>query len=127
MFTLHLSQDITINIAAWHAWHAVPGVDPKRDKPALVDDYCKALVTAPTLGVHIVTDIVTCGGIEKGMQYYAVWVLVALCRVAAVAGTAKREDFHPRIVGLTGTPEQVKKAGESSRKLAKWTKHADRI
>ena len=60
---------------------------------------------------------VTCGGIEKGMRTCSVLNLVA------VAG-AKREDFHPRIVGLTGTPEQVKKAGESStRKLAKWTKH----
>lgn len=40
-------------------------VDPKRDKPALVDDYCK--------------------------------------------------DFHPRIVGLTGTPEQVKKVSRAYR------------
>ncbi|CAK9026020.1 unnamed protein product [Durusdinium trenchii] len=40
-------------------------VDPKRDKPSLVDDYCK--------------------------------------------------DFHPRIVGLTGTPEQVKKVSRAYR------------
>lgn len=40
-------------------------IDPKRDKPALVDDYCK--------------------------------------------------DFHPRIVGLTGTPEQVKKVSRAYR------------
>ena len=99
MFTLHLSQDITINIA-WHAWHAVPGVDPKRDKPALVDDYCKALVAAPTLGVHIVTDIVTCGGIEKGMQYYAVCVLVALCRVLQQLLAQQKERTFTR--GLSG-------------------------
>ena len=74
------------------------GVDPKRDKPALVDDYCKACWWAsqfPTVNVQV---------LSAGFLF-----LMSLA--ASRCSPAQTEDFHPRIVGLTGTPEQVKKAG----------------